>query len=338
MIGEKSLYQFLRPILFSLEPELAHRVALIGLEATHRLGMRCIPEKRKKTVMGLQFTNPVGLAAGFDKNGRHIDALMSLGFGFIEIGTITPRPQPGNPRPRLFRIPNAVALINRMGFNNEGVEAAIANVEHANYDGIVGISIGKNATTPLEKAAEDYLTGFRHVYKHASYVALNISSPGTKLLRRLQEPEYLIHLLGRLKSEQSKLTEEHDKYVPLVVKIAPDLEELELRQIGEILLTQKIDGIIATNTTLSRKGVEGLSHSRENGGLSGAPLRERAIKVLLDLNEYVEGRIPIVASGGIMNADDAIERIEAGASLVQLYTGLIYRGPQIVKEIATRLA
>jgi dihydroorotate dehydrogenase len=225
-----------------------------------------------------------------------------------------------------------------MGFNNEGVEAAIGNLQRANYDGVVGISIGKNASTPVDKAVHDYLAALRRVYKYASYVALNISSPGTKFLRQLQEPDHLTHLLGLLKAEQSKLADEHDKYVPLVVKVAPDLDDLELRKISEILLTQKIDGIIATNTTLSRSGVEGLPHSSEDGGLSGAPLRERAIEVLLALNKYVEGNIPLIASGGIMDADDAVARIKAGASLVQLYSGLIYRGPRIVKEIARRLS
>jgi len=310
----------------------------MGLEVTHRLGMRRVLEQNKTTVMGLQFHNPVGLAAGFDKNGRHIDALMSLGFGFIEIGTITPRPQLGNPRPRLFRLPEAGALINRMGFNNNGVETVVANLERANSKGVIGISIGKNADTPLNNAADDYLYCLRRVYGYASYVALNISSPGTTDLRRLQEPEYLTHLLGVLKAEQNKLADEQQRYVPLVVKLAPDFDKLALKKIGEILLTQKIDGIIATNTTLSRKGVEGLRHSTEKGGLSGAPLRDKALEVLIELNEYVEGAIPLIASGGIMDADDALARINAGASLVQVYTGFVYRGPQIINDIAKHTA
>ena len=298
---------------------------------------RALGEQKKKTVMGLQFTNPVGLAAGFDKNGRHIDALMSLGFGFIEIGTITPQPQPGNPRPRLFRIPEAQALINRMGFNNDGVDVVIANIERANYDGVIGVSIGKNATTPFEKATEDYLDGLRRAYKHASYIALNISSPGTRNLRKLQEPEYLSRLLGILKAEQDKLTDEHDKYVPLVVKITPDFEKSELRKVSEIVLAHQIDGIIATNTTLSRKGVEGLWHASEEGGLSGAPLRERALQVLMEMNSLVEARIPLIASGGIMDVEDALARIDAGASLIQLYTGFVYRGPRLLKDIVGRI-
>lgn len=337
LLGVMNLYQFVRPILFLLEPELAHRAALIGLELMHRFGIRRVLEGQSTTVMGLRFPNPVGLAAGFDKNARHIDSLIGLGFGFIEIGTITPRPQDGNPRPRLFRIPEAQALINRMGFNNDGVEMAIKNLARSKCDNIIGISIGKNATTPIEKAADDYLVGLRRVYKYASYVALNISSPGTKHLRRLQEPEYLTHLLRLLKSEQSKLTDEHNKYVPLVVKIAPDFERLELRKISEVLLNHEIDGIIATNTTLSREGVKGLPHAREEGGLSGAPLREKALDVLMEMNKYVEGRVPLIASGGIMDADDAQARIDAGASLVQVYTGLIYGGPRLLSDIVNRV-
>jgi dihydroorotate dehydrogenase len=313
-------------------------MALIGLEVAHHLGMqRALRKQKKKTVMGLQFTNPVGLAAGFDKNGRHIDALMSLGFGFIEIGTITPQPQPGNPRPRLFRILKTQALINRMGFNNDGIDAVIANIKRANYDGVIGVSIAKNATTPLEKATEDYLDGLRRAYKHASYIALNISSPGTRNLRKLQEPEYLSRLLGILKAEQDKLTDEHDKYVPLVVKITPDFEKSELRKVSEILLAHQIDGIIATNTTLSRKGVEGLRHAIEEGGLSGAPLRERALQVLMEMNSLVEARIPLIASGGIIDVEDALARIDAGASLIQVYTGFVYQGPRMLEEIVSRL-
>jgi dihydroorotate dehydrogenase len=334
---ENRVYRFLQPILFRLDPELAHRVALIGLEVANRLGMRRAPERKKMTVMGLQFPNPVGLAAGFDKNGRHIDELMSCGFGFIEIGTVTPRPQPGNPRPRLYRIREAEALINRMGFNNDGVDKAITNLEHTNYKGVVGVSIGKNAGTPLDKAADDYLHCLRRAYNSASYVVLNISSPGTVGLRRLQEPEYLIHLLSELKAERNKLADEQNKYVPLVVKVAPDFERSDLRKISEILLAQKIDGIIATNTTLSRSGVEELRYANEEGGLSGAPLRDKALHVLMELNQQVEGAIPLIASGGIMNADDAMERIDAGASLIQVYTGFVYRGPRLINEIARRI-
>lgn len=287
--------------------------------------------------MGLEFPNPVGLAAGFDKNGRHIDALASLGFGFIEIGTITPQPQPGNPRPRLFRIPKAKALINRMGFNNDGIVETTKNLEQASYTGIIGISIGKNAKTPLEQAVGDYLEAFRHVYRYANYVALNISSPGTKQLRKLQEPEYLSYLLSTLKEEQKVLTDINKKYVPLVVKLAPDFKNVELRTVAKTLLAHRIDGIIATNTTLSREGVEGLHNAAEDGGLSGAPLAKMALNTLTELNKYVEGGIPIIASGGIMGVEDALSRIEAGASLVQVYTGLVYKGPRLLKDIVNGL-
>lgn len=335
--GKMDLYHNVRPILFRFEPELAHRAALTGLEITYRLGFQRVLEEKPTVVMGLRFSNPVGLAAGFDKNGKHIDSLSSLGFGFIEVGTITPRPQYGNPRPRLFRIPEAQALINRMGFNNEGMETAVENIARSKCSSVIGISIGKNAATPMEKATDDYLTGLRCVYKYASYVALNISSPGTRNLRRLQEPGYLARLLRLLKSEQSKLIDKYTKYVPLVVKIAPDFKSAELKKISEILLKYKIDGIIATNTTLSRDRVEGLAHAWEEGGLSGAPLRDKALAILVEMNKYIEGRIPIIASGGIMDANDAQARIDAGASLVQVYTGFVYRGPRLIKDIVNRV-
>jgi dihydroorotate dehydrogenase len=333
IIEKMDIYRNVRPLLFLFEPELAHRAALAALDITHRLGFKRVLDEKPTVVMGLRFSNPIGLAAGFDKNGRHIESLSSLGFGFIEVGTITPQPQYGNPRPRLFRIPAAQALVNRMGFNNEGVESAVDNITRSKCDSIVGISIGKNATTPISDASADYLTCYRSVYKHAGYVALNISSPGTRHLRRLQEPEYLTHLLRLLKSEQGILAEEYERYVPLVVKLAPDFDSEALRKICEILLHLGVDGIIATNTTLSREGVLGLPKAEESGGLSGAPLKERALEVLVKINKYVEGRVPLIASGGIMDATDAQARIDVGASLVQLYTGLIYRGPGLVRDL-----
>lgn len=332
-----NLYQLVRPILFLLEPELAHWLALSALDLTHRIGIQHVTEGKSTTVMGLRFPNPVGLAAGFDKNARHINSLISLGFGFIEVGTITPKPQKGNPKPRLFRIPEAQALINRMGFNNDGVNIVTKNIVRHKFDNVIGISIGKNASTPIEKAAHDYLVSLRCVYKYASYVAINVSSPGSKHLRRLQEPKYLTHLLQLLKYEQSKLTDEYGKYVPLVVKIAPDFGKPKLKKICEILFNHRIDGIIATNTTLSRDGVRGMPHAEEQGGLSGAPLKERALELLTEINTYMEGRIPLIASGGIMNAADAQARIDAGASLVQVYTGFIYGGPRWLREIITRV-
>ena len=326
-------YQHIRPVLFRLDPEIAHRAALFGLEITRHLGVRPGLVEKPTSVMGLRFPNPVGLAAGFDKNGRYIEALSQLGFGFIEIGTVTPLPQRGNPRPRLFRIPEAEALINRMGFNNAGAETVFANIARAKCNAVVGVSIGKNATTPIDNALNDYLTCYRRAYKFAGYVAVNISSPGTKHLRRLQEPEHLTRLLRELKAEQNKLAEKHDRYVPLVVKVALDFDSLELRTISEILVDHRVDGIIATNTTLSREEVKGLPRADEAGGLSGVPLRERALDVLREINEYVEGRIPLIASGGIMNAEDAQARMDAGASLVQVYTGLVYKGPALIKEL-----
>lgn len=327
------IYRIIRPVLFLFEPELSHRVALAGLDFSYHLGFRRVLEEKPTLVMGLRFPNPVGLAAGFDKNGSYIKPLSSLGFGFIEVGTITPQAQSGNPRPRLFRIPAAQALINRMGFNNEGVEAVIGNISRSKCDSVIGISIGKNATTPISDATSDYLNCYRRVYKYGSYVALNISSPGTKHLRRLQEPEYLAHLLRLLKSEQDSLAEKYQRYVPLVVKLAPDFASEELRKISELMLQHGVDGIIVTNTTLSREGIQMLPRSNEAGGLSGTPLRERALEVLTKMNQYVEGRIPLIASGGIMDVSDAQARIDAGASLVQVYTGLVYKGPRLVRDM-----
>lgn len=333
------LYSLLRPLLFSLDPETAHRLTFNAIEKAHRLGLltgdpiAC----QARSVMGLDFPNPVGVAAGMDKNGEHLEALASLGFGFIEIGTVTPRPQPGNPRPRLFRIPRANAIINRMGFNNHGVDNLVANVRRTNYHGILGINIGKNFDTPVERAAEDYLTCLNKVYRYAGYIVVNISSPNTPHLRQLQNAEELNHLLGLLKSKQMELADEHAKYTPLALKIAPDLEPPQIESIAALLMRHQIDGIIATNTTLSRAGVEALPHASETGGLSGAPLTKRATAVVRHLHGVLQGAIPIIATGGIMCAADAKEKIDAGASLVQIYSGLIYRGPHLVREVARAL-
>ncbi|EDN66462.1 Dihydroorotate dehydrogenase [Beggiatoa sp. PS] len=256
-----------------------------------------------------------------------------MGFGFIEVGTVTPRPQPGNPSPRLFRLPKAQALINRMGFNNQGVEQLIVNVQKARFSGILGINIGKNFDTPLEKAIDDYLIGLHKVYPYADYVAVNISSPNTPGLRQLQQGDELENLLSSLKQAQQQLATQHKKYVPLVVKIAPDLSDNALSELAEKLLAHQIDGVIATNTTLSRTGVENLPYADETGGLSGAPLTKRATQIVQHLNHTLQGKIPIIATGGVMNVADAKEKLEAGASLVQIYTGLIYKGPYLVKEI-----
>jgi dihydroorotate dehydrogenase len=288
--------------------------------------------------MGLSFPNPVGLAAGLDKNGAYIDALAALGFGFVEIGTVTPRPQPGNPRPRLFRLPGARAIINRMGFNNDGVDALVANVKRARYRGILGINIGKNADTPMERAAEDYLACLRKVYPHASYVAVNISSPNTRNLRQLQGETELDALLAQLKARQEELAELHGKYVPLALKIAPDLERDQVRQIAALLLRHRMDGVIATNTTLSREGVEHLPEHAEAGGLSGEPVRGKSTAVIRELAASLDGALPIIGVGGILSGADAVEKIQAGALLVQVYSGMIYRGPELVAECAEAIA
>ena len=288
--------------------------------------------------MGLTFPNLVGLAAGLDKNGAYIDALAALGFGFVEIGTVTPRPQPGNPKPRLFRLPQAQAIINRMGFNNLGVDALIESVKRAQFRGILGINIGKNFDTPIEHAAEDYLIGLRKVYAHASYIAINISSPNTKNLRQLQGGDELDALLEKLKAEQKKLADQHGKYVPLALKIAPDLDGNQISQIATLLLHHHIDGVIATNTTLSRAGVEHLPLHSEAGGLSGAPLRGPSTSVIRQLAAALQGALPIIGVGGIMKGEDAAEKIQAGAALVQVYSGLIYRGTDLIAECAAAIS
>jgi dihydroorotate dehydrogenase len=331
------MYSLLRPLLFRLPPETAHHFTLHTLKALHRLKLTKlffgkIPDA-PCTVMGLNFPNPVGLAAGMDKNAEYIDSLAALGFGFIEVGTVTPRPQPGNPQPRLFRLSAAQALINRMGFNNQGVDKLLDNVQKAHFSGILGINIGKNFDTPLEKAVDDYLIGLHKVYAHADYVTVNISSPNTPGLRQLQQGEELDRILNPLKQAQQQLATQHNKYVPLVIKIAPDLSEAEVTIIADKLLAYNIDGVIATNTTLSRVGVENLPYAFEAGGLSGAPLSARATQIVQQLSATLQGKIPIIAAGGVMSAADAQEKIKAGASLVQIYTGLIYRGPALVKAL-----
>ncbi|MEQ1533546.1 MAG: quinone-dependent dihydroorotate dehydrogenase [Sideroxydans sp.] len=333
-------YNLLRPALFTLDPETAHDATLTSLNTAYCLGLSRLlaqPKPDPRHVMGLTFPNPVGLAAGLDKNGDCINGLAALGFGFIEIGTITPRPQPGNPRPRLFRLPEANAIINRMGFNNEGVDALVANVERAKFNGVLGINIGKNADTPIEKAADDYLICLRKVYAHASYVTVNISSPNTKNLRQLQGGNELDALLSQLKLEQEKLTQQHGKYVPLALKIAPDLEAEQIQQIAQLLIQHRIDGVIATNTTLSREGVADLVHGNETGGLSGAPVRDKSTTVIRALAAELQGALPIIGVGGILNGADALQKIQAGASLVQVYSGLIYRGQSLVAECAAAL-
>ena len=336
------MYSLLRPLLFKLDAETAHHVTLSALQAANKLRLSPLLTKKippaPRSAMGLTFPNPVGLAAGLDKNGAYIDALSALGFGFVEIGTITPRPQPGNPQPRLFRLPEAQAIINRMGFNNAGVDMLLENVKHAKYTGILGINIGKNFDTPIERAADDYLICLRKVYTHASYVAINISSPNTKNLRQLQGGDELDALLSQLKTEQEKLAQQHGKYVPLALKIAPDLDSEQIKQIAALLMRHRIDGVIATNTTLSREGVEHLPQHAEAGGLSGAPVREKSTIVIRQLATELKGELPIIGVGGILNGRDAAEKIQAGATLVQIYSGLIYRGPDLIAECAEALS
>jgi dihydroorotate dehydrogenase len=335
------MFKLLRPALFQIEPETAHHLTLGSLKAAQKLGLTSLvaprPASDPRTVMGLTFANPVGLAAGLDKNGDCIDGLAALGFGFIEIGTVTPLPQPGNPKPRLFRLPQAHAIINRMGFNNEGVDKLIENVRRAEYQGILGINIGKNAITPIDNAADDYLICLRKVYAHASYVTINISSPNTKNLRQLQDEDALNNLLAQLKAAQQKLADQHGKYVPIALKIAPDMEGEQVAQIARLLIRHRIDGVIATNTTLSRDGVAQLPHGAETGGLSGAPVRDKSTAVIRLLAKELQGALPIIGVGGILYGADAAEKIGAGASLVQLYSGLIYRGPALIRECCTAL-
>ncbi len=332
-------YTLLRPLLFKLSPETAHRVTFSLLENARKLRLLpdhpiiCPPRK----VMNLDFPNPIGLAAGLDKNGEYLDVLAALGFGFIEIGTVTPRPQPGNPKPRIFRLPQAQAVINRMGFNNQGVDAMIENIRRSDYQGILGINIGKNFDTPIENAAADYLICLRKVYSLASYITVNISSPNTQNLRQLQNTAELDHLLHALKSEQTRLADKHGYYTPLAVKIAPDLESSQIESIARLLMKHRIDSIIATNTTLSRTGVMQFPSSRETGGLSGAPLTQRATAVIHQLQLILQGAVPIIGVGGILSANDAEEKMKAGASLVQIYTGLIYHGPDLIKAIAQKI-
>ena len=339
------LYPLIRKFFFALDPELAHGLGMNGIEFLNRAGIACLLAKpvaaNPVELMGLTFPNPVGLAAGLDKNGEHIDALASLGFGFIEIGTVTPRPQPGNPKPRMFRITEKQAIINRMGFNNHGVDQLLANVAKSKFaqaGGILGINIGKNFDTPIEKAVDDYLICLDRVYNAASYVAINISSPNTKNLRELQKDDALDALLGQLKGKQTRLAEKHGKYVPLVLKIAPDLEDEQIQSIADLLRQHRMDGVIATNTTLSRAEVEGLPNANEAGGLSGAPVFERSTAVLKKLAGHLKGEVPIIGVGGIMQGADAVAKLDAGASLVQLYSGFIYRGPDLVGDVARAIA
>lgn len=341
-------YALARPFLFSMDPEKAHELTLDALARTQGTPLQLAWSGSRVsdpvTVAGLQFPNRVGLAAGLDKNARCIDALGALGFGFVEVGTVTPKGQPGNPKPRMFRLPQSNALINRLGFNNEGLDAFIANVKRARFRQqggstpmLLGLNIGKNAATPIEQATSDYLTCLDGVYPHADYVTVNISSPNTKNLRALQSDEALDQLLSALAARRAELQTAQKRRVPLFVKIAPDLDEAQIEVIAATLLRHGMDGVVATNTTLSRDAVKGQAHAEEAGGLSGAPVLEASNRVIRRLRATLGPDYPIIGVGGVLSGRDAVSKLEAGASLVQLYTGLIYRGPALVSEAASAL-
>ena len=340
------IYSIAKPLLFQMDAEKAHNLTLKTLKIAEKTGLLslllkpiiCVPRR----VMGLTFVKPIGLAAGLDKNGAYVDGLAALGFGFIEIGTITPRAQPGNAMPRLFRLTEAQGIINRFGFNNLGVDNLIENVKAAKFkngvsNNILGINIGKNFDTPNERAVDDYLICMQKVYAYASYITVNISSPNTKNLRALQEKDALSDLLATLKAEQEKLAQQHGRYVPIALKIAPDLNKIQVNEIADLLMAHKIDGVIATNTTLARDAVAGMVNGSEAGGLSGAPVRNQSTIVIQQLSKRLDGALPIIGVGGILGGADAVEKIAAGASLVQVYSGLIYRGTALVPEVCKAL-
>jgi dihydroorotate dehydrogenase len=331
------LFAFIRFFLFLYPAERSHELGLKGMRLLHRLHLLGLLKPHLPTVpvaaFGLKFPNPIGLAAGLDKNADYVDALGALGFGFIEVGTVTPLPQDGNPQPRLFRLADDLAIINRMGFNNKGVDHLVAQLKKRRWKGIVGVNIGKNASTPLENAVQDYLVCLRKVYLVADYVVVNLSSPNTPGLRSLQFGEQLDQLLGTLKAEQALLREQHKRRVPLLVKISPDLTNDEVADMGAAFLKHKIDGVIATNTTLERPGVADSKHGDEAGGLSGLPLRERSFRVQKKLCQVLGSEIPVIGVGGIIWGTDALERIKAGARLLQVYTGFIYEGPQLLRTL-----
>lgn len=336
------MYQPIRDLLFRFDAETSHELSLDMLGAAERLRLLGLFAGKVASnpvqVMGLTFDNPVGLAAGLDKNGDYFNALGSLGFGFVEIGTITPRPQPGNPQPRLFRIPEAQAIINRMGFNNKGVDHLVEQVKRRRYKGILGINIGKNAVTPVENAVDDYLICLRKVYDHADYITVNISSPNTPGLRNLQFGDSLAQLLAPLKKEQGELHKATGRYVPIAVKIAPDMDESEIHQVAGILIQEGMDGVIATNTTITRVGVEEYENGNEAGGLSGLPVRDKSTYVVRTLNACLGGKLPIIGVGGILDGASAADKVRAGASLVQVYSGFIYEGPALIGRAADGIA
>ena len=335
------LYPLIRFVLFRLDPEKTHDLTLKWLKKIESSPLKGLIKQPliedPVEVFGIKFPNRIGLAAGLDKNGACIDGFAALGFGHIEIGTVTPRPQPGNPKPRLFRLPQAKGIINRFGFNNEGVDQLIANIKKSSYTGVLGINIGKNFDTPVEKAVDDYVICLEKVYPYASYITVNISSPNTANLRQLQFGEALDELLSAIKTKQSELTERYGRKIPVLIKIAPDLDASEIDQLADTFLKHQVDGVIATNTTFSREKVKGLEHAEEQGGLSGAPVFEQSTQVLSQLHSKIDGQFPLIGVGGIDSAESALQKIEAGASLVQVYSGFIYRGPSLISQISKKL-
>jgi len=328
-------YRLAQKALFAADPEQAHLLALQSLRLGHRLGAtrwRCAVPGRPVHCMGLEFPNAVGVAAGLDKNAEYFEALGDLGFGFVEVGTVTPRPQPGNPRPRVFRLPEKQALINRLGFNNKGVDFLVQRVRNHRFKGILGINIGKNADTPMERAAEDYLHCLETVYPWADYITINISSPNTRDLRSLQAVSALGALLGQLEQRRVSLTREHGRRVPIAVKVAPDLQPADIADIARVVVRNRMDAVIATNTTIDREGVAGLPHADESGGLSGGPLRPKADRVLQAFRQQLPATVALVGVGGIVCGQDAVNKLELGANLVQFYTGMIYQGPGLVAD------
>ncbi len=336
------LYDFARTVLFAADPETAHELSLDGLRLAHHLGAtRLLCQKSRLQpvhCMGLDFPNPVGVAPGLDKNADYFEALGDLGFGFVEVGTVTPRPQPGNPKPRVFRLTGARAMINRLGFNNKGVDHLVSRVRTHRFKGILGINIGKNFDTPLDRAVDDYLLCLDKVYPYADYVTVNISSPNTKDLRELQGAAELDRLLGALARQRTRLTDRHGRRVPLAVKVAPDLDEEQIGVMAEVIASQGMDAVIATNTTISREGVTGMKYAEEAGGLSGAPLKPRADQVLGALRAALPDEIALIGVGGISCGQDAVDKLKLGAELVQFYTGMVYRGPELVAECLQAIA
>lgn len=331
------MYELIKKLLFCFPPETSHELALEWMGAAHRLGLLKLiydTPQRPVSVMGLDFTNPIGLAAGLDKNGDYFNALGQLGFGFVEIGTVTPKAQPGNEKPRLFRLVEHQAIINRMGFNNYGLEHLVTNVKKRTYQGVLGINIGKNKLTAEENALTDYSLGLQAVYPYADYVTINISSPNTPGLRNLQFGEPLNQLLKGINTLSKQLAQQHEKSVPIAVKIAPDLSDDEIRTVADSLVENGISCVIATNTTVDKASVKGHLHCDEAGGLSGAPVAKQSTHVIRVLHDHLQGEIPIIGVGGILNAEDAVAKVEAGADLLQVYTGFIYRGPKLIEEAA----